>query len=104
MPRKALPWVSAAFPLLALLAAGCADSGVGKTYPVRGKVTIDGVPLTAPNTVILFKPDTAKGNNSPFEPTGTVDGEGNYTLRTKGKKGAPPGWYRVAVTATEATP
>jgi hypothetical protein len=88
--------------LAALLAAGCGDdSGVGKTVPVAGQVTLDGGPFTAATTVILFKPDAARGNTSPLEPTGTVDGQGSYTLSTRGKKGAPPGWYKVIVTASE---
>jgi hypothetical protein len=95
--RRLLPAAS----LLVLPALGCGDSSeVGKTYPVAGKITLDGEPLTAASTVVLFKPDAARGNSSPFEPTGTVDGEGKYTLVTKGKKGAPPGWYKVTVTAT----
>jgi len=94
-------------PLTALLAAfaaaGCGDaSGVGRTVSVGGRITLDGAPLTAAGTVVLFKPDAAKGNASPWEPTGTVDGQGNYTLFTKGKRGAPPGWYKVIVTAFKA--
>lgn len=86
--------------------SGCSDkSGVGPTFPVTGKVTINNVPLAATSTVVLFRPDASKGNTSPFEPAGTVDADGNYTLTTKGKKGAPPGWYRVVVTARgEAAP
>jgi hypothetical protein len=84
------------------LATGCSDaSGVGPTFPVVGKMTFNNTPWTAKNTVILCKPDGAKGNKSPFEPSGTVDAEGNYTLTTKGKNGAPPGWYKVVVTAHE---
>jgi hypothetical protein len=91
------------FALLSgILAMGCGDeSGVGKTFPVTGTITLDGQPLVAKTTVVLFKPDGARGNASAFEPTGTVDGQGRYTLFTKGKKGAPPGWYKVAVTAHE---
>jgi hypothetical protein len=93
----------AAIPLLAaLLALGCGDdSGVGRTFPVTGSITLDDQPLVAKSTVVLFKPDGAKGNASEFEPTGTVDGQGRYALFTKGKKGAPPGWYKVTVTAHE---
>jgi hypothetical protein len=84
------------------LAFGCGDtSDVGKTFPVSGKVTLDDSPVTAASAIILFKPDAGRGNTSPFEPTGTVDAEGNYRLFTKGKAGAPPGWYKVVVTATE---
>jgi hypothetical protein len=87
----------------ATVAPGCGDaSGVGKTVPVTGKVTLDDKPLTAASTVILFKPDQARGNTSPFEPIGTVNDQGIYRLVTRGKKGAPPGWYKVIVTATES--
>src|SRR5437588_5719848 len=90
--------------LFTWLAFGCGDdSGVGKTFPVEGRVTINQEPLTAKSTVVLFKPDAAKGNTSTFEPVGTVDENGNYTLMTQGKKGAPPGWYKVVVTATESS-
>jgi len=88
------------FPLC--LAAGCGDaSDVGQTWPVSGKITVDDEPFTAQSTILVFKPDASKGNSSPFEPTGSVDAEGVYTLKTKSKKGAPPGWYKVVVTARE---
>jgi hypothetical protein len=87
--------------LCALLVLGCADPrGVGKTYPVAGKITFSGEPLTAETTMVLLKPDTSRGNTSPFEPAGTVDSEGNYRVFTMDKEGAPSGWYKVIVTAT----
>jgi hypothetical protein len=104
---RCLPFDRLLIPTTALLAAalvcGCGD-GVGKTLPVTGKVTLANSPLTAESTVILFKPDRDKGNASSFEPAGTVDRQGNYALVTQGKKGAPPGWYKVVVTATEFRP
>ncbi len=85
---------------LASVATGCGDdSGVGTTYPVTGAITMENVALPAHTTMVLFKPDAAKGNKSPFEPVGAVDGEGKYSLKTKGKPGAPPGWYKVIVSA-----
>ena len=103
-PFRGLPLLLSAL-LFGCLASGCGDdSGVGWTVPVAGKVTIDNVPLTAKSTVVLFKPDASKGNSSPFQPTGTVDADGTYTLKTKSKKGAPPGWYKVVVTAREDAP
>jgi hypothetical protein len=98
--RRFLHLISAL--LLTLAASGCGDDGgVGPTFPVAGKVTLDDEPLTAKTTIVLFKPDATKGNTTPFEPAGSVDAEGNYTLKTKGKNGAPPGWYRAIVTARE---
>jgi hypothetical protein len=91
--------------LIVFLSAGCGDnSGVGKTYSVAGKVMLDNKPLAADSATVLFVPDAAKGNVSPFEPAGNVDEEGNYRLLTKGKEGAPPGWYKVIVTALADSP
>jgi hypothetical protein len=93
-------WASA----LALVSTcGCSDrSGVGTTYPVSGKITLDGEPLNFETTVVLFTPDDSKGNLGQFSPAAGVDLEGRYSLKTNGKAGAPPGWYRVIVTAHDA--
>jgi hypothetical protein len=90
--------------LLACLASGCDSSGVGRTLPVAGKVFFDGKPWTAKTTIILFKPDASKGNTSPFEPIGTVDDNGNYSVKTKDRSGAPPGHYKVVVSALTGDP
>ena len=87
--------------LFLVLTFGCADSsGVGRTFPVTGTILFKGEPWTAESTVILLKPDRAKGNQTSFEPVGNVNEQGAYTVTTKGKEGAPPGWYKVLVTAT----
>ncbi len=102
-PARSLSLLLAAL-LGGIPASGCGDaSGVGRTVPVAGKVTLNDAPFAAKTTILIFKPDSAKGNASPFEPTGTVDADGKYKLTTKGKDGAPPGWYKVAVTAREET-
>src|SRR6516164_7128366 len=98
-------WLGALLLAIVGLAAGCGDhSGVGKTYPVTGKVLFNNQPLVADNAVVLFKPDPGKGNTSPFEPSGTVDDDGNYSLLTNGKEGAPAGWYKIIVAATAEPP
>ena len=103
-PARGLPPLLAAV-LVAMPAWGCGDgSGVGRTVPVSGKVMLNGDPVTARTALVLFKPDGSRGNTSPFEPAGTVDAEGHYTLTTQGKNGAPPGWYQVIVTAREEAP
>lgn len=107
VPARPLRVLSLVFAVVlpGLAASGCSDaSGVGRTLPVSGKLTLNGEPVTAKTTVVLFKPDASRGNASPFEPAGTVDESGTYTLTTKGKKGAPPGWYKVTVTAREEAP
>jgi hypothetical protein len=93
---------SAAALACAVSVFGCGhDAGVGKACRVSGRITVGERPVTAMSTVVIFKPDAGRGNKSPFEPTGTVDRHGNYALSTKRQEGAPPGWYRVIVTATE---
>jgi len=87
--------------LIALLAAGC---GGGNTHPVSGTVTIDGTPLAARDGLVTFVPVRAKGNAAEDEPAGTVDDRGRYTLYTKGRRGAPPGWYKVVVTGLADAP
>jgi hypothetical protein len=87
--------------------AGCTPDAVGPVVPVKGKVTVDDQPLK--HGAVAFHPDTNKGNTTPHEPHGEIDGEGNYTLFTTDRAGAPPGWYRVSVisqtsTATEQNP
>jgi hypothetical protein len=96
--------VAAVAALIVLLsAAGCGD-GVGKTYSVSGKVTIDGAPLKGKSATVMFVPIRDKGNSTTFEPGGTIDSSGNYTLYTKGQRGAPAGWYKVVVTGVSEEP
>jgi hypothetical protein len=93
-PFRRFNWV-----LLAPLFLGvpaCDRSGVGTTYPVSGKVTMEKTPLTA--GLVTFIPHKEKGNTSRFSPTGSIGADGTYTLTTEGKTGAPPGWYKVTVT------
>jgi hypothetical protein len=91
--------------LVALLAVGCGDeSGIDEIYPVHGKISFDGQPLVEESTTVLFQPDTARGNEGSLVAVGTVDGDGNYTVSTKGRNGACPGWYKVVVTALADTP
>jgi hypothetical protein len=105
MPSLRRPSGTSAFLVLgacgfALAAGGCGDrSGVGRTVPVVGRVTVDGQPV--PAGTVSFRPDASKGNPSAHEPFGEIDAQGNYKLFTGKKEGAPPGWYRVAVMAGE---
>jgi hypothetical protein len=85
-----------AFSLLML--ASCSD-GIGTTYPVEGKIMVDGKPLTL--GAVAFFPDKSKGNESAHEPNAQIGPKGNYALYTKGKEGAPVGWYKVVVIAED---
>ena len=65
--------------------------------PVTGIVTVNGSPLTTGS--VTFHPDADKGNTTQHIPTGAIDAQGNYRLTSATKSGAPPGSYKVAVTA-----
>jgi hypothetical protein len=85
----------------ALIVAGC---GPGfKVVPVTGKIFVNGEPLPAADATVVFRPDSAKGNTINLDFSGTTDENGNYSLYYggKGNRGAAPGWYKVAVVATE---
>jgi len=84
------------------LAAGCNSGGPGRLVAVQGRVTVDGKPLATGS--VVFKPDAAKGNLSKFEPSSTIGANGEYSLFTAEKPGAPLGWYKVGVVAQEADP
>ena len=84
---------------LAAVIGGCGSSGSETLIPVRGKVTLAGVPLGTGS--VTFQPDAAKGNSTPHIPVGLLDADGNYSLQSATKEGAPRGWYKVAVTAQE---
>lgn len=70
-------------------------AGVTPDLVVRGRVTVDGEQL--PGGLVIFYPDTSRGNHSPVEPRARTDRRGGYQLRAEGKLGIVPGWYRVAV-------
>jgi hypothetical protein len=102
---RAFPIVKRLSGLIVLVAVGCGDgSDSDKIYPVRGQITFDGQPLVEESTTVLFQPDAARGNEGSSVAVGTVDRDGNYTVKTNGKNGASPGWYKVVVTALAETP
>jgi hypothetical protein len=84
---------------LTLASAGC-GRGLPVLVPVRGKVTLpSGTPIH--NGSVTLYPDTAKGNKSKELPIGAIDAQGNFTVMTGTREGAPPGWYKVAISAAE---
>lgn len=87
--------------LLGLLLSACNSdpAGVGKTVPVVGSINVGGKPLTV--GTIAFMPNRQKGNMIPHIPGSEIDDDGTYSLVTATKPGAPPGWYRVVIVATE---
>ena len=85
MPRSALSLGALTVGLVML-------SGCGSTeplYPVSGKVTFNGVPLSSGQ--VVFVPDSAKGNKVQASPAGKVGPDGVYTLQHGGEGGCPRG-------------
>jgi hypothetical protein len=90
---------------LLVLLLGCGDGSPAiRTVPVAGTITVEGEPLRVREGTVLFKPDKEKGNTTSYEPFGSIDDNGSYSLQTAGKRGAPPGWYRVIVAAYQTPP
>lgn len=88
---------SAVLLIFAVSVIGCESDPVGRTVPVQGGVTVDGQPLKTGS--VAFWPDAEKGNQFPLEAAGQIAEDGTYKVLTRGKPGAPPGAYRVTVTA-----
>jgi hypothetical protein len=82
--------------LAVLAAVGCATEKLPEYHAVTGRVTLAGQPLTS-GSVSYRSVDP--GNTE--QPTGVIDPQGQYTLYTQQRPGAPPGKYRVIVFANE---
>jgi len=93
--RFSLSTRTAGFGLLlaAILASGCGKDSVA-VVPVRGKVTVDGQPVTSGQVSFIPTSADQKGGMS----AGQIEGSGDYKIFTGGKEGAPSGKYKVTVT------
>ncbi len=78
--------------LLTVVAAGCGGgANFPKTYPVTGKVTVNGKPIEG--AMVTFQLESGKENA-----IGTTDKNGEFTLSMfQPGDGAVPGQYRIAV-------
>jgi hypothetical protein len=93
MKLKTPRWLGSA---LMILLVGCARTE--PTIAVKGKVLVDGQPLTF--GTIVFTPDAAKGNTSMHEPRGKLDATGVYEAKqSKDQPGMASGWYKVSISA-----
>jgi hypothetical protein len=91
------PWVLLIIASLCIsFVAGC-GSKYPETAPVRGKITVGGVPVTTGR--INFYP-TSGGRLS----SGEIQPDGSYSLTTfKSNDGAFLGMHRVTITSTKVT-
>lgn len=83
-------WLVAFFALVALV--GCGD-GHPKTYPVSGKVTVNGKPVATGDIMLI--PEKGRAAGGPI-----VDGRFQLTTFDE-NDGAPKGTYKVVVTGDE---
>jgi hypothetical protein len=85
-----------AVALVALLSVlpACRKSDRVETYPVKGKLLVDGKPAKGAN--VTFHPREA--TNPPYAPTGQADENGEFSIATfVAGDGAPAGEYDVTV-------
>jgi hypothetical protein len=85
------------FSVLAIVSLGCGSADtLPPMAPVKGKVVIDGAPLTTGQ--VALHPQTVDPAVKVPLSAGTIDGSGNFEIFTGGKAGAPLGKYKVVVT------
>ncbi len=81
--------------ILVITSCGGTDDGLGRRFPVSGKVTYNGKPLAKGS--ISFVPDDPKGVGA----SGAIE-NGSYAMSTGGNSdGARSGKYKVTITAKE---
>jgi hypothetical protein len=98
LPTNSRPTWMVVFPL-ALVAGtiGCSDK-LPRTVRVEGRITYQGKPVTQGS--VTFMPTAMAPGSSAQPATGSVDPDGNYSLRSyREKDGILPGKYSVSVAA-----
>jgi len=70
-------------------------------------VYLDGNPVAAGDTLtgyVVLHADPARGNTNLEDVKASVGPDGRYTIYTRDKKGARPGWYFVTVDLARTNP
>jgi hypothetical protein len=95
---KVYRWPLCSFVLVSLLLTGCGSGtkSVGPTVPVHGKVMLGAKPLVG--GMVTYIPLEGGGPR----PEGEISQQGEYSLKTAGKEGAPAGKYRATLTTSGA--
>ena len=88
--------------LIAILTAVLAGCSTGERLTeVKGRVLVGDKPVGKGMGFVTFHPDDKKGNKSLEEAVGAIQPDGSYTLITRERPGAAPGWYKVGVSIAE---
>jgi len=91
--------------IVAALSVGC--SGGPNLVTVEGTVYVDGTPVQTGETVtgyVILHADPARGNMNGEDVKATIGPDGRYTIYTRDKQGASPGWYFVTVDLARTNP
>ena len=75
------------------------QSDLPPLFEVTGRVMVAGRPLD--RGMIHFAPERARGATHLPYSSGEIQPDGSFTLSTNSQPGAPLGWYKVIVIATE---
>ncbi len=86
--------------VLGIVAIGCSQ-GPEALVPVKGHVHFRGRPL--PGGVIVFVPDTARGNRGGLA-IAEIKPDGSFALKTNDVAGASPGQFKVTISYVLAGP
>lgn len=87
-------------PLCALAALTGCGNGDPKLYPLTGKVTLDGLPLSpkpGETAFVEFSADAKAGNTSPHLPRGAIGADGTYAATTTNLPGIHAGAWLARV-------
>jgi hypothetical protein len=84
--------------LACMVLAGCSDPAQPQRAPLHGKVTFEGKPVAF--GVIIFTPDSAKGNKGVFGNAEIADGE----YHTSPDYGPTPGPMLVTIQVYDSKP
>lgn len=93
---RPLDATTSVWALTALLLAGCPSKSTVDTFPVKGKVLVNGKP--AAGAVITLWP-ADRSTTPAWLPHGSANDQGEFELNTfHTRDGAPAGDYRVGIT------
>jgi hypothetical protein len=89
-------WLALCGSVATLAGAGC-GTDAPRLVPFAGTVAVGEQPVPAGS--LQLRADVVHGNRSLEVPVSLIGPDGRFEVETGGKKGAPPGWWKVVVLA-----